>query len=319
MHDVSCGQGSAVRKARAGVVVLAMVAAACTPTAGTSTTSTSDFSSTVPTTTPSSTTSTIPTTAPSSTTTPPNEHVTVYYLLDDVGEVNRPGPSLVPVDRIAASDDLAATLQALLDGPTQAQQQGVPAMSSAIPVGTSVLGVSVADGVATVDLSNEFESGGGSFSVMARLAQVVYTATRSESVGAVSFQVEGESVTTFSSEGLVLDGPQTRTDYQDFIPMIFLDQPTYGGPLGNPAHLEGEAAVFEAVFQAVITDSDGLIIAEPPYLMTTNGMGWGTFDATIPYQVDEPQWGSVIVWEDSAKDGSQINIREYPVWLSPAP
>ncbi|HDK45773.1 MAG TPA: hypothetical protein ENG94_05785, partial [Actinobacteria bacterium] len=75
----------------------------------------------------------------------------------------------------------------------------------------------------------------------------------------------------------------------------------------------------EATFQAAITDADGLIIVEPPYLMTTSGVGWGTFDAAIPYDVDEAQWGSLIVWEDSARDGSQIDVREYPVWLTSAP
>lgn len=39
---------------------------------------------------------------------------------------------------------------------------------------------------------------------------------------------------------------------------------------------------------------------------------------TSPHDVDEPQRGSLIVWEDSARDGSQINVREYPVWLTPA-
>jgi len=237
--------------------------------------------------------------------------------LDDVGEVNRPGPSLVPVDRIIQEGDLVSTLHALLKLPTVDEQSAVPAMSSAIPLGTELLGVSVADGVATVDLSSEFEGGGGSFSVLARLAQVVYTSTRFEDVDAVLFETDGEPVTVFSSEGLVLDGPQTRSDYQDFIPMIFVDQPTHGGTLGNPAHLEGEAAVFEAVFQAAITNGEGLIIAQPPYLMTSNGVGWGTFDETIAYEVDVAQWGSLVVWEDSARDGSQINVREYPVWLTP--
>lgn len=273
------------------------------------------------TTTVTSTTTTVASTSTStstSTTAPPAEHVIVYYLLDDVGEVNRPGPSLAPVDRMTNEGGLAGSLRELLRLPGADEQNAVPAMSSAIPVGTELLGVSVSEGVAAVDLSPVFESGGGSFSVLARLAQVVYTATRFEDVDAVLFEIEGEPVTLFSGEGLELDGPQTRDDYRDFIPMIFVDEPTYGGTLGNPAHLAGEAAVFEAVFQAAITDSEGLIIAQPPYLMTTNGVGWGTFDDTIAYDVDVAQWGSLIVWEESARDGSQINVREYPVWLTPA-
>jgi hypothetical protein len=45
---------------------------------------------------------------------------------------------------------------------------------------------------------------------------------------------------------------------------------------------------------------------------------WGTFDVTIPYTVTEPQIGAVIVWVNSAQDGSRQDIREYPVLLTPA-
>ncbi|NIA26260.1 MAG: hypothetical protein GWP04_11925 [Gammaproteobacteria bacterium] len=299
------------------IVALALVGASCAVGPSVQPTTTSAVPASVP---PSTTPETTSTTSlqTTSTSVPDESHVTVYFLLDDVGEVSRPGPSLVPVDRTAPDDGLASALGVLLEGPMPEERQAVPAMSSTIPVGTELLGVSVADGVATVDLSGEFESGGGSFSVEGRLAQVVFTATRYEQVDSVMFKVDGEPVSTFSSEGLDLEGTRSRADFLDFLPLIFLDQPTYGGVLGNPAHLEGMAAVFEATFQAAITDEEGLIIAEPPYLMATNGVGWGTFGTAIPYDVDAPQWGSVIVWEDSARDGFQINVREYPVWLTPA-
>jgi hypothetical protein len=38
----------------------------------------------------------------------------------------------------------------------------------------------------------------------------------------------------------------------------------------------------------------------------------------IPYDVDEAQIGALIAWEQSARDGSQTNVREHPVWLEPA-
>ncbi|MFP3915771.1 MAG: hypothetical protein ACLFWM_12910 [Actinomycetota bacterium] len=51
--------------------------------------------------------------------------------------------------------------------------------------------------------------------------------------------------------------------------------------------------------------------------MSTSGVGWGSFDFTIDYDVDRTQRGALIVWTDSARDGSQIDVREYPVFLQP--
>ena len=39
------------------------------------------------------------------------------------------------------------------------------------------------------------------------------------------------------SEGIVLDGPQTRADYEDQLPSIFVDRPAFGAAIGNPARI----------------------------------------------------------------------------------
>ena len=306
------------------LLALALAAAACGPSAtdngeGSTTSSSSATTST------SSTTTTTPdgtgTTAPSTTTTTGasgQATVAAYFLLDDTGANFRPGPFLVPVARNVpeTSDPVLAALGELLNGPTEGEAGSVPAISTAIPDNTVLLGVTVTDGIATVDLSSEFETGGGTFSMSSRLAQVVFTTTQVPEIESVVFELDGEPVTVFSSEGLLIEAPLTRDDYQDLVPGILVDAPAYGGEPGNPARITGVAAAFEAVFQVAMTDRDGLILNET-FVMTDNGMGWGTFDALITYEVDEPQWGSLIVWENSANDGSQINVREYPVWLTP--
>lgn len=294
------------------LVVLALVAASCGAPAVT-TTSTPPATSTA-------SMVTVTTSAATTTTAPAAErHVAPYFLMDTTGEVTGPGPFLVPVDRAVKGEaTVASALDALLAGPTADERSATPPISSAIPEGTELLGVTVDGNTATIDLSEEFASGGGSFSVMARLAQLVYTATRFEEVDQVTLHLDGEPVEVFSSEGLVLDQPLTRDGYVDVLPMIFLDVPAYGGELGNPARLQGVAAVFEATFWGTIVDADGEVLAEPPYLMTDNGVGWGVFDQTIPYDVEEPQWGAVILWDYSMETGEQTNVREYPVWLVPA-
>ena len=129
------------------------------------------------------------------------------------GEVGVEG--LVPTLQVipATSGVARAAIEQLLAGKLA---NGV---SSAIPDGTRLLGLSIKDRVATVDLSREFETGGGSASSFYRLSQVVYTLTQFSSVGSVLFQVDGRTVTTFGPEGIVLDGPQTRADYEDQLPV----------------------------------------------------------------------------------------------------
>jgi spore germination protein GerM len=135
--------------------------------------------------------------------------LTVWFLGDDV--VLEPFEVTVPVTDAVAR----AALTELLKGP-EAAQAGENA--TAIPAGTRLLDIAIADGTATVDLSREFGSGGGSASMSARVAQVVYTLTEFDTVNAVTFWMEGQPIEALGGEGLILDQPQTRADWADFAP-----------------------------------------------------------------------------------------------------
>ena len=113
----------------------------------------------------------------------------------------------------------AAALNALFEGPTEAELTTWPAIGTAIPEGTELLGLTISNGVAKVDVSQEFASGAGTFSVTARIAQVVYTLTQFPTVDSVEFFIAGEKVEVFSSEGLILDGPQEPDDYYGLLPI----------------------------------------------------------------------------------------------------
>jgi spore germination protein GerM len=218
----------------------------------------------------------------------------------------------VPETRAVAT----AAMNALVAGPTAAERDG--GISSAVPAGTQLLGISIENGIATVDLSSEFESGGGSASVLTRLGQVVYTLTQFPTVDSVVFRVEGRTVTVFGGEGVILDGPVARDDYHDLLPAIFVDRPVWGAAIGNPARVAGLSNVFEASSQVQLLDGAGRVLVDQ-YVMATCGTGcWGTFDVTIDYDVARAQWGTLRVYEPSARDGTSENIRDYPVWLTPA-
>jgi hypothetical protein len=252
----------------------------------------------------------VPSVAPGATTI-----VRAYFFLG--GELGTEG--LVPVLREVPKTRAVATaaMHALLAGPTSTES-GEREITSAVPAGSRLLGLRVENGIATVDLSREFESGGGSMSIFVRLGQVVYTLTQFPTVDNVLFEIEGQPVTVFSSEGIVLDGPIGRDAYADQLPVIYVDRPAFGAALGNPARITGSANTFEATFMITLLDGTGARIVET-HAMATCGTGCrGTFDVTIPYTVTEAGWGTLRVWESSARDGSAQFVREYPVWLTPA-
>lgn len=264
--------------------------------------------------------STGPSTGPSGSPSPstPVETMVVraYYVLN--GPVGVAG--LVPTLRVVpkTAGVARAAMDALLDSSKILDKY--PQISTAIPSGTKLLGISIKNSIATVDLSREFESGGGSASAFNRLGQVVYTLTQFSTVRSVLFQVEGETVTTFGSEGIVLEGPQARADFRDQLPTIFVDRPAYGAAAGNPVRVTGNADVFEATFRIAILDAAGKVLTDRQAMATCGGgcEPRGTFDATVQYDVPKAQWGTLRVYYGSAKDGSPQDIRDYPVWLTPA-
>lgn len=209
----------------------------------------------------------------------------------------------------------SAAVNALLAGPTGGETGR--SISSAVPAGSQLLGLSVDNGVATIDLSSEFESGGGSASVLTRLGQVVYTLTQFPSIKSVVIQIEGQTREVFSGEGVVIDKPLTRADYQSLLPDIWVDRPAFNAAIGNPARVTGNANVFEATFRMAILDGAGKVLADE-MVMASCGTGCrGTFDVTIPYTVGKAQYGILRAYNLSAQDGSPESIRDYRVWLTP--
>ena len=224
---------------------------------------------------------------------------------------------LVAVLRTLPSSKAIATaaVTALLAGPTGAETER--SITSAVPVGSQVLGLTIDGGVATINLSSEFASGGDSASVQARLGQVVYTLTQFPTVKSVLFQIEGTTPTSFGGEGVSLDTAVTRADYVSLLPDIWVDRPAFNAAIGNPAHVTGSANVFEATFRISIIDASGKTIADQQVMASCGSGCRGTFDTSIPYVVSKGQYGILRVYNPSAKDGTPESVRDYRVWLTP--
>jgi|GEM_PF-3598629 len=151
------------------------------------------------------------TTDPSATTTPSSAATTpvVLYLTrgEKVTAVTRAVPKVTAIG--------AETMRALVGGPTPAETG--EGLGTAIPPETRFRSLSITDGVAKVDLSKDFESGGGSLSLSLRLAQVTCTLDQFPSISGVRFLLDGNLVNVFSGDGIVLDQPVGCGDYAEYV------------------------------------------------------------------------------------------------------
>jgi germination protein M len=191
-----------------------------------------------------------------------------------------------------------AALEALLEGP-DSFEEGY-GLRSAVPDGTQLLDLKIADGIAHVDLTSEFESGGGSASMQMRLAQVVYTITQFPTVKGVIFSLDGEPIDVLGGEGIIIDHPLTRRDYVDLLPAILVTSPALGQEVGSPVLVSGSANVFEANVSVKILDENDEVIAET-FTTATCGTGCrGTYRVVVPYEVDREQDGTIVVHDDDA-------------------
>jgi spore germination protein GerM len=106
----------------------------------------------------------------------------------------------------------AEAVKALLAGPTADEAKG--GVATAIPPGTRFLGLVVDAGVARVDLSRQFDAGGGGLGLTLRLAQVACTLGEFPSVRGVRFAIDGQLVSVLSGDGAVVDTPVTCESYR---------------------------------------------------------------------------------------------------------
>lgn len=138
--------------------------------------------------------------------------VEVYFVRFDTAHhkgsltaVHRPAPR-GPVDT-----RLAGALGDLLAGPGPSMPGDEPGLVTEIPAGTALLGVRVSGGVVTVNLSNTYATGGGSTSMLARVWQVVYTATQFPEAPAAQILIDGRRVEALGGEGVLIGAPLRRS------------------------------------------------------------------------------------------------------------
>ncbi len=113
------------------------------------------------------------------------------------------GPGLA-AERVTEAT-VRSAIEALIAGPTPEEAQR--GLVSEVPPATEVRSVRFEDGLVTVDLSADFEVGGGTASMLGRLHQVHFTAARPRGVEAVRLLVEGTPLTALGGEGIMVPQP----------------------------------------------------------------------------------------------------------------
>ncbi|MFF4908107.1 GerMN domain-containing protein [Streptomyces sp. NPDC001260] len=226
----------------------------------------------------------------------------VYFLHD--GKV-----SATP-RTVTAPATATAALHALLAGPSRFE--GHRGRTTAVPSGTELRSVDVQGRLATVDLSERFLDDGGP-SMRARLAQVVFTLTRFPTVRKVAFEIDGKPVRYFGPEGVVLDGPVGRADFEDLSPAVLVESPLIGDAVRTPLRVWGSADTFEAEFRLTLTDVSGHRAADVPVRATSGTGTRGTFDVTFPYRAVRTGPGLLTAYFVSPEDGRPVTVDTVPL------
>ncbi len=133
----------------------------------------------------------------------------IYWLKDEGTGFTLVPQSISVAADASPSDRVTAAFSSLLSKPGDPSQQAF----TTIPEQTQLLAATVESDGVHVDLSGDFETGGGSAAMIGRLGQVIYTATAFDPAAPVWLSVEGKPLTLLGGEGLEVSQPMTRSDF----------------------------------------------------------------------------------------------------------
>jgi germination protein M len=109
----------------------------------------------------------------------------------------------------------------------------------------------------------------------------------------------------------------TASTVEEALPAIDVESPAPGAAVTSPLTIRGTANTFEATFMVELRPKQGKPLYKN-FVTATSGNGTrGTFEKTLDFTVDREQPGTLVVYENSAEDGSVVNEVEIPVTIRP--
>jgi len=131
----------------------------------------------------------------------PKNTVNIYFVKDE---------KVLPVDRKVSKNKnkMAFAIEELLKGPAEKETSG--GYLTEIPLTTEVLNVKETPKYYIIDLSNDFQSGGGSLSMTLRLSQLTKTASEQANNKKLYLFLDGKKAYFIGGEGLVVPSPLNK-------------------------------------------------------------------------------------------------------------
>lgn len=254
-------------------------------------------------------TTTVPVTPPPSQMKPDESSTTSTVLLTEQSEIIYFvfGEKLVATRRtVQMGDNLKQVVESLLAGPNALESE--IGFGTAIPSGTRLRAVRLVGGTAQVDLSADYGSGGGSLSMLLRVAQVVFTLTELPGVERVEFLIEGSPVDSIGGEGVAVAGGVTRADFQEFLPSVLLLAPCPGQKVSGIVEVKGHVGPEVNSVTVILTGRDGLILEEskPVFKPGDDGRRW--FEATFSVAGPATRGAIILKWTNSTGERESFEI-----------
>ena len=131
------------------------------------------------------------------------------FLLDNNGKL-RPMKRTCDTDRENSCFEYA--VKELVSAPTKWEKS--KGFTSEIPVGTKVLSVRESSNSIMIDLSSNFESGGGAESTYTRIKQVIKTANANTSIPTYLY-INGKQANVIGGEGIMIKQPLNERSFDE--------------------------------------------------------------------------------------------------------
>ena len=214
---------------------------------------------------------------------------------------------------VSSGFPVRTAVRALLAGPNAAESSA--GVKTAVPAGVPLLGTSVANGVATVNVGPKFAAPAPKKQIRMRLAQLTYTVTQVPHVRAVHLEFNGSAVASIG--GVAVPNHMRRGHFRRLVPAIVVHNPVIGAHLSPTVRVTGTSDVFEAAMIGKVLNSGGRVIAKTFFTATCGTGCRGRFATSLSYHVAHPQAGTIVVSDTSATSGPPPHIVRIPVHLSP--